>query len=147
MSPHLTLLRRTKFISQFFLNMLNLVTMRMIKLIFSPSHILSPTTITDEPCNYFVKPCFHPTKFQSRIREKMFKPLRLSSHLQPYPLNFVEYFPWFTREDHVTAEKHLGSFENFVDNFEIVHEDVTMRLFSKSLVRDVSLWFKGLEVD
>jgi hypothetical protein len=41
----------------------------------------------------------------------------------------------------------LGSFENFVDNFEIVHEDVTMRLFSKSLVRDVALWFKGLEVD
>jgi hypothetical protein len=41
----------------------------------------------------------------------------------------------------------LGAFENFVDNFEIVHEDVTMRLFSKSLFGDVALWFKGLRVD
>jgi hypothetical protein len=74
----------------------------------------------------------------------MFKPLRIPSHLHPYPLNFFEYLPHFFGEDHITAEKHLGFFENIVDQFEIVHEDVTMRFFSKYLFGDVALWIKGL---
>jgi hypothetical protein len=57
----------------------------------SPSQILSPTTITAKLCNQFVKPHFHPTNFHSRVRHKMFKPLKLPSHLHPYPPNFVEY--------------------------------------------------------
>jgi hypothetical protein len=77
----------------------------------------------------------------------MFKPLRLPYHLHPYPLDFFEYLPRFSGEDHVTAERHLEAFENFVDQFEIVHDDVTMRLFSKYLFGDVVVWFKGLGVD
>jgi hypothetical protein len=77
----------------------------------------------------------------------MFKPLRMSSHLHPYPLNFFEYIPHFSREYYITAKKHLGDFEKFVDQFEIVYEDVTMRLFSKYLFGDVALWFKSLGVD
>ena len=77
----------------------------------------------------------------------MFKPLRLPSHLHPYPLNFFEYLPHFSGEGHIIAERHLGAFENFVDQFEIVHEDVTMRLFSKSLFGDAALWFKSLGAD
>ena len=77
----------------------------------------------------------------------MFTSLRLPSHLHPYHLNFVEYLPWFIGEGHVTNEKHLRSFENFFDQFEIVYEDITMRLFSKSLFWDVALWFKGLRAD
>ena len=75
----------------------------------------------------------------------MFKPLKLSYYLNSYPLDFFEYLPWFTGEDHVTADKHLGAFENFVDNFEILHEDVVMRLFLKSLVGDAAFWFRNLE--
>lgn len=41
----------------------------------------------------------------------------------------------------------MEAFENFVDQFEIVYQDVTMRLFSKILFGDVALWFKGLGVD
>jgi hypothetical protein len=41
----------------------------------------------------------------------------------------------------------LEAFENFVDQFEIVHDDVTMRLFSKSLFGDAVVWFKVLEAD
>jgi hypothetical protein len=41
----------------------------------------------------------------------------------------------------------LESFLDFVDRFQIVHEDVIMRYFSKSLIRDVALWFKGLRLD
>jgi hypothetical protein len=40
----------------------------------------------------------------------------------------------------------LEAFENFVDQFEIVHDDVTMRLFSKTLFKDVAIWFKDLRV-
>ena len=71
--------------------------------------------------------------------------MKLTYYLNSYPLDFFEYLPWFTGDDHVTAEKHLGAFENFVDNFEILHEYVVMRLFSKSLARDDAFWFRNLE--
>ena len=74
------------------------------------SQILPPTTIIVEPCNQLVKPHFHPTSIQTRIKEKMFRPLRLPSHLHPYPLNFFKYLPHFSGEDHITAKKHLGAF-------------------------------------
>jgi hypothetical protein len=63
----------------------------------------------------------------------MFKTLTLPSYLHPYPLELFKYLPHFSGEDHVTTERHLGAFDNFVDQFEIVHEYVTMRLFSKYL--------------
>jgi hypothetical protein len=78
---------------------------------------------------------------------KMFKPLRLPYLLYPYPLDFFEYLPWFSGENQVSAERHLESFEDFIDRFEIVHEDVIIIFFSKSLIRDVVVWFKGLRVD
>ena len=72
--------------------------------------------------------------------------MRLPYHLNSYPLDFFEYIPRFSGEDHISAEKHLEAFHNFIDNFEIVHEDVVLRLFSKSLVGDVALCFKNIEV-
>ena len=75
----------------------------------------------------------------------MFRPLRLPSLLHPYPSHFVEYLPHFTGKDLITAEKHLESFHNFIDIFEIMHEDVVMRLFSKSFAGDVGLWFRNLK--
>jgi hypothetical protein len=111
-----------------------------------PSRI-SLSSVIIEPFHQLVNPHVHPTAFQTRIKMKMFKPLRLPYHLHPYPLNFFEYLPHFSGEDHIVAEKNLGAFENFVDQFEIVYEDVTMRLFSKSLFGDVDLWFKGLGAD
>jgi hypothetical protein len=113
----------------------------------NPSLISSPSVVTVEPCHQLVKPHIQPTSFQTRIRDKMFKPLRLPYHLHPYPLDFLEYLPRFSGEDHVTTERHLEAFENFVDQFEIVHDDVIMRLFSKYLFRDVVVWFKGLRAD
>jgi len=34
-----------------------------------------------------------------------------------------------------------------VDRFQIIHEDVIMRFFSKSLIRDAAIWFKSLRAD
>ena len=119
-----------------------------VRILISPDHDYSchlvgnkvdtsPSTITTKTCNQPVELDFHPTDFKSRIRERSFKPLRLSSTLYPYPSKFFEYLPLFTREDHITTEKHLGAFHNFVDNFENVHKDVVMRIFSKYLVGNV----------
>ena len=49
---------------------------------------LLPSTITVEACNQHVELYFHPTDVQSIIGEKLFKPLRLSCTLNPYPLKF-----------------------------------------------------------
>jgi hypothetical protein len=126
-------------------------------------HCIQISLETDQPCNHEndefeskssqisllspipPKPCFQPTEFQSKIRQRVFKPLKLPAHLHPYPPYFVEYLPHFTGESHVSAEKHLEAFENFIDNLEIVHEDIVMRLFSKSLTREAALWFRLLE--
>ena len=40
----------------------------------------------------------------------------------------------------------MESFEDFIDRFEIIHEDVIMRFLSKSLIKDVAIWFKCLRV-
>jgi hypothetical protein len=109
------------------------------------SQISLLSLISPEPCYQLIKPCFQPTDFQSKIRQRVFKPLKLPAHLHPYPPYFVEYLPHFTGESHVSAEKHLEAFENFIDNLEIVHEDIVMRLFSKSLTREAALWFRLLE--
>jgi hypothetical protein len=116
-----------------------------------PIQSSTPFGITVEPCHQPVKtfhqPDHDPTAFQIKIRMKMFKPLRLPYLLHPYPLDCFEYLPWFSGENQVSAERHLESFEDFIDRFEIVHEDVIMRFFSKSLIRDVVVWFKGLRDD
>jgi hypothetical protein len=113
----------------------------------NPSLISLPSTVTIEPFHQLVKPHIHPTIFQTRIKDKMFKPLRLPYHLHPYPLDFLEYRPRCSGENHVIVENHLEAFEKFVDQFEIVHDDVKIRFFSKYLIKDVSVWFKGLRGD
>jgi hypothetical protein len=108
---------------------------------------ISLSSVTIEPSNQFVNPHDYPTTFQTRIIMNMFKPLRIPYLLHPYPLDCLEYLPQFFGEDHATNERHLGAFENFVDQFKIIHDDVTMRLFSKTLFRDFVVWFKDLRSD
>jgi hypothetical protein len=88
-----------------------------------------------------------PLPFKNKIRMKMFKPLRLPYLLHPYPLDCFKYLPQFSGENQISVERHLQSFEDFIDRLEIVHEDVIMRFFSKSLIRDAAIWFKGLRAD
>ena len=107
-----------------------------------PSLIIVPySTTTTGIFNKSIEPNFQPIDVQSIKREKMFKPLKLPSTLHPYPPKFLEYMPLFVGEDHIIVEKHLGAFHNVIENLEIIHEDVVMRLFSKYLVGDVALWF------
>jgi len=96
-------------------------------------------------CNQLVDLCVQPTEVQSKIRE-FFKPLKLPIVLNAYPSKFFEYFSMFNGNDHVTVKKHMEAFEKFIDDFEIVSEDVVILFFCKSLVRYAVLWFKKLEV-
>jgi hypothetical protein len=47
----------------------------------------------------------------------------------------------------ISAEKHIQGFENFIDLFEINHDDVCMRDFSQSLKGDTKDWFRHLQPD
>jgi hypothetical protein len=89
---------------------------------------------------------YKPTMVNSSLRREYLPScIKLPLILHAYPPNFVDYLPMFNGEDHVAAEKHLEAFENFIDNFQIIHEDVVMRIFCKYLFGDVALWFRNLE--
>jgi hypothetical protein len=75
-----------------------------------PSQISLTSVIYVEPSHLLVKYHIQPTSFQAKIRDKMFKPLRLPHHLHPCPLYSFEYLPQFSIDDHVTAERHLEAF-------------------------------------
>ena len=75
----------------------------------------TPLGITAEPCHQPIKIHDQSSNFQNKIIMKMFKPLRLPFLLHPYPLDCFEYLPRFSGENQVLAERHLESFEDFVD--------------------------------
>jgi hypothetical protein len=110
----------------------------------SSQDLVTPVFPT-EPSQPLVESHDQPTAFQVKIRSRLFKPLRLPYHLNPYPHDFFEYLPQFSGEGHVTTEKHMEAFETLIDQFEIIHEDVVMRMFSRSLSGDVAAWFRCLE--
>jgi hypothetical protein len=63
-----------------------------------PPQISSHHVVTIEPCHQCDKPHIQPTSFQTRIRDKLFKPLNVPYHLHPYPPDLFKYFPHFSRE-------------------------------------------------
>jgi len=118
-----------------------------IEIVSDLVQISAPLVIIFEPCHELVNSHDHPTTFQVKIQMNMFKPLKLPLLLHPYPDDCYEYLPWFSGENQASAERHVESFLNFVDRFQLAHEDVIMRFFSKSLIKDVAAWFKSLRAD
>ena len=118
-----------------------------IEIVSDPVQISAPLVIIPEPCQQLTISCDQPTAFQVKIRMKMFEPLKLPLFLHSYPDHCYEYLPLFSGEDQASAERHVESFLDFVDHFSIAHEDVIMRMFSKSLIKDAAAWFKSLRPD
>jgi hypothetical protein len=142
--PQLSLLIKTSFILKPLLNSITIASLGRLKLIHNLlkyHHILLLLLSLAISVLSFI---FIPLVFKLESKTRF---LKLPYHLHPYPLDFFRYIPHISREDHVTAERHVEAFESFIDQLEIVHEDVTMRLFSKSLLGDVVVWFKGLGFD
>jgi hypothetical protein len=75
------------------------------------SQALFPSVFPTEPFQPLVESHDQPIAFQVKIRNRLFKSLRLPYLLNPYPNNFFEYLPRFSGEGHVTAEKHMEAFE------------------------------------
>jgi hypothetical protein len=59
------------------------------------------------------------------------------------PNDYMRYLPRFNGEGSVTTEEHLSSFYSFVDNFNVEHVDVWMRLFIESLDGEARKWFRS----
>ena len=76
-------------------------------------------------------PALDPTPSKTQHR---YKPLKLPHILHNFPPKHYEYLPMFDGElGAIKSEKHLQGFENFIDLFEIDHDDFCMRDFSQSL--------------
>ena len=73
-----------------------------------------------------------------------YKPLILPPMLNPLPKDHPEYLPRFDGENGVTAQKHIQAFEDYLNIFEVDHEDDSIRLFALSLQGEVMTWFKTL---
>jgi hypothetical protein len=79
-------------------------------------------------------PALDPTPSKTHHR---YRPLKLPRILHNSPPKHYEYLPMFDGEpDCISVEKHIQGFENFIDFFEIEHEDVCMRTFSQYLKGD-----------
>jgi hypothetical protein len=50
----------------------------------------------------------------------------------------------FARKFGVSAEDHLAEFSRVVDDFDVEHEDVVMRMFVSTLEGEARTWYKSL---
>ena len=48
------------------------------------------------------------------------------------------------KNNKITTQKHIQSFENYMDLFEIDEDDVRIRVFALSLQNRTKIWFKNL---
>jgi hypothetical protein len=53
--------------------------------------------------------------------------------------------PNFSGSNVITIKDHLNAFLKFVDNMEIEHEDVVMKMFLQTLEGDAQAWYKALQ--
>jgi hypothetical protein len=80
--------------------------------------------------------------------QERYKPLRFPSTLHDFPPKDYKYLPRFDGEiDKIYAKKHMETFENFIDVFEIEHDNVFMRIFSQSLYENSKTWFRHLHLE
>jgi hypothetical protein len=63
-----------------------------------------------------------------------YKPLALPPILHDFPANYSKNLPRFDGENaNITAKKHIQSFEDFLDLYEVEDDDFYIRMFSLSL--------------
>ena len=53
----------------------------------------------------------------------------------------------FARNNAITSEQHLRDFSGLLNDYEVEHEDVVIKLFVYSLTEDARDWFKRLPND
>jgi len=58
--------------------------------------------------------------------------------------NYLKLLLKFNGEDKITALEHRSSFDYFIDNEGLEHEDMYMIIFVQTFEGEVRTWFKGL---
>lgn len=53
----------------------------------------------------------------------------------------------FVGNNAITSEQHLRDFSSLLNDYEVEHEDVVMKLFVHSLIKDARDWFRRLPDD
>ena len=77
-------------------------------------------------------------------QENHFGPLALPPYLHDIPDNYLKLLPRYDSEKKIKADEHLDAFLNYMDDLNIVHRDVFMRLFVQSLEGEPRKSFKSL---
>lgn len=62
----------------------------------------------------------------------------------PIPPEIRKGLPKFSGEKSESAEKHLQRFIELIEDYEVDHEDVIIRLFVQSLTDEAREWFSNL---
>ena len=73
-----------------------------------------------------------------------YAPLALPQILIDMPQDYMKLLPQFTGEDNSAAQKYIEDFCSFVENFNVEHLDVVLRLFFQLLDGEARKWFKTL---
>jgi hypothetical protein len=102
------------------------------------------------------KTVFEPKKIQALVSSNIpqnlnlhrdvvakFTPLILPAQLHDLTQNYSQRIRLYDVEGNVSAQRHLDWFNDFIDLEEMDYADAKMRLFAKSLLRDVRKWFKA----
>lgn len=53
-------------------------------------------------------------------------------------------FSKFVCNNAITGKEHLRAFTDKLNDYEVEHEDVVMKLFVQSLTKDARDWYRGL---
>jgi hypothetical protein len=73
-----------------------------------------------------------------------YAPIKSPRNLHNFPDNYLKLLPKFNGEDEITTLEHLSSFDYFIDNQGLEHEDMYMIIFVQTFEGEVRTWFKGL---
>ncbi|XP_059068480.1 uncharacterized protein LOC131858989 [Cryptomeria japonica] len=60
------------------------------------------------------------------------------------PIEIRDRLQKFDKNNAISAEEHLKSFGDMINDYEIAHEDIIMKLFVQSLIEDAREWYRGL---
>ena len=73
-------------------------------------------------------------------------PLSLPPYLHEILDNYLKLLPRYDSEKKIKADEHLDAFQNYMDDLNIQHEDVYMRLFVQYLEGEPRKSFRSLAV-
>jgi len=73
-----------------------------------------------------------------------YAPLQLPTNIGAMPQDYQSKITYFDGTGTYIAQQHTKKMTNYFENYEIDDDDVRMKVFVQSLIRDVRTWFRAL---